>query len=522
MSDNPRQRRPFGHRDEKEKAQPFGSRPSAPRPQDPQEGVSPTDPYSWADEDKKPVPPPDPNAVPPTAPYPWADEEKEKPAPPPDPNAIPPTAPYPWSDEAAAVPSTELPPSLSKDDDVDPGHLSWAELLAGVEGPQIAPPEVEAFDEAPPEPPLASEVAPPERVKAAGGMKLLPTEKEAPPERVTDRFLARGSVLKRRRPASIPATSYLDGEEGDAARPPVTIRIVPMLRTLGAIVGSGLLVATLLTWWTPGSFLSPISAGQLAVALATQSGATSEAATPNVNGSNSIGIVSGHKGINPTTGLPDPGAVCADGLTEESVNETISVKTAQLLESAGYHVDVFDEFDPRLQGYIALAMVSIHADSCQYVNDQATGFKVAGFASASRPDEDQKLVTCLINRYASRTGLPLHASVTYDMTDYHNFREIDPRTPGAIIETGFLYLDRNFLTQHPDEAARGIVDGILCYVRGEQPASVPASPPAPATPSETAAISPTPSQTPTEGGPLFDTVTPADTPVPSGAVTTAP
>jgi len=37
----------------------------------------------------------------------------------------------------------------------------------------------------------------------------------------------------------------------------------------------------------------------------------------------------------------------------------------------------------------------------------------------------------------------------------------------AIIETGFLNLDRDFLTQQPDLAAKGISDGILCYLRNE-------------------------------------------------------
>jgi N-acetylmuramoyl-L-alanine amidase len=59
------------------------------------------------------------------------------------------------------------------------------------------------------------------------------------------------------------------------------------------------------------------------------------------------------------------------------------------------------------------------------------------------------------------------------MTEYHTFYEIHNQTPAAIIETGFLYLDRDFLTQHADQAAQGIVDGVLCYVRNE-PANMPA------------------------------------------------
>jgi N-acetylmuramoyl-L-alanine amidase len=58
-------------------------------------------------------------------------------------------------------------------------------------------------------------------------------------------------------------------------------------------------------------------------------------------------------------------------------------------------------------------------------------------------------------------------SVTADMSSYHAFDEIDSETIAVIIETGFLNLDRQMLTQHQDMIAKGISDGILCYVRNE-------------------------------------------------------
>lgn len=63
------------------------------------------------------------------------------------------------------------------------------------------------------------------------------------------------------------------------------------------------------------------------------------------------------------------------------------------------------------------------------------------------------------------------------MTSYHAFAEIDINTPAAIIETGFLNLDRQFLTEHPDLAAQGIVNGILCFLNNESisPTSTPDS-----------------------------------------------
>jgi N-acetylmuramoyl-L-alanine amidase len=57
------------------------------------------------------------------------------------------------------------------------------------------------------------------------------------------------------------------------------------------------------------------------------------------------------------------------------------------------------------------------------------------------------------------------------MSNYHAFSEIDNDTPAAIIETGFMNLDREILTQHPDIVAKGITSGILCFIRNENIAS---------------------------------------------------
>ena len=79
----------------------------------------------------------------------------------------------------------------------------------------------------------------------------------------------------------------------------------------------------------------------------------------------------------------DPGAICPDGLTELSINLAVASIVQQNLNNEGFDVDLLEEFDPTLNGYQALALISIHADSCVYVNDQATGFKVA--ASMNTP-----------------------------------------------------------------------------------------------------------------------------------------
>ena len=168
-----------------------------------------------------------------------------------------------------------------------------------------------------------------------------------------------------------------------------------------------------------------------------------------------VGIVSGHSGF-------DSGAVCPDGLTEESINRTVAGFVVAQLQSQGIPTDLLDEFDPALQGYTAAALVSIHTDSCIY--PEATGFKVASLEGSSNP-ENRMLVDCLVQAYGERTGLALHEnSITYDMTQYHAFTDIAVETPGAIIEIGFMLTDRDLLTGQPGEVAGGIVDGILCFL----------------------------------------------------------
>jgi N-acetylmuramoyl-L-alanine amidase len=281
---------------------------------------------------------------------------------------------------------------------------------------------------------------------------------------------------------SILKTAPQKKEETAAAasgsRVPV-IRFGVMVRTLGLIVLSALTVATLFTWWTPTTFMPTGAVDQLSVALATQSSGISTTPLPTdpppppteeitvLPSANNIGIVSGHKGIFPETGVDDPGAVCADGLTEAEINENVATLVVDWLSEHGYTVDLLEEFDPRLQGYSGLAVISIHADSCEYINDVATGFKVASFAESSTPEEDTRLVRCLIDRYADTTGMTFHPSVTYDMTQYHTFHEVAPGVPGAIIEVGFMYMDREMLTEHADVVALGIARGLLCYLRDE-------------------------------------------------------
>jgi len=177
-----------------------------------------------------------------------------------------------------------------------------------------------------------------------------------------------------------------------------------------------------------------------------------------------VGLVAGHW-------KNDSGAICDDGLQEVQINLDVARRTAKLLKEAGYDVDVLAEFAPELNGYKAAAFVAIHSDSCLNL-PEATGFKVAHVTNSAVPLEEDKLVSCLWSEYGKATGLAPHpGSITRDMRQYHAFRRIALKTPGAIIELGFMYNDREILTKHADVVARGVAAGIRCFL--EKPAPLP-------------------------------------------------
>lgn len=237
------------------------------------------------------------------------------------------------------------------------------------------------------------------------------------------------------------------------------------LHNLSVVMGVAFIIATLFTAWTEPGLLPGSLSERFNSALGQNTTApASNYPTPTARPLQHIGIVAGHTGN-------DPGAVCPPELgsiREVDVNLNIAERVRNLLVADGYQVDLLTEFDPLLNDYRSLALVSIHADSCQYINDQATGFKVAAAMSTQYPERTLRLTSCLQTRYTAATDLRYHAnSVTPDMTSYHAFSEINPNTPAAIIEVGFLNLDHDFLTKKPDLAAKGIAQGILCYVRNE-------------------------------------------------------
>lgn len=233
--------------------------------------------------------------------------------------------------------------------------------------------------------------------------------------------------------------------------------------SIQTVFSVAIIVATLLTLWTPSNLFSDRLLNEMLLSMQTTAEATPAVNWPTVTPPPQmpIGIVAGHWGN-------DSGAVCADGLTEEEVNLRIATEVKQYLVNEGYQVDLLQEFDKKLFEYQGLALVSIHNDSCEYINDEATGFKVAAALSDLFPEKSGRLTACLVHRYQAATGLRYHYhTITADMTSYHAFTEINANTPAAIIETGFLNLDRQILTQQTDLVAQGVAAGILCFIRNE-------------------------------------------------------
>jgi N-acetylmuramoyl-L-alanine amidase len=197
----------------------------------------------------------------------------------------------------------------------------------------------------------------------------------------------------------------------------------------------------------------------------TQLAPTSTLASPTPSINLCIGIIAGDSGTY--------GAVCENGTTEEQVNKTIADIVVKTLSALGYNADLLQEFDTRLKGYNGTVLLSIHNDSCNDINEQATGFKVAVSSRSNDSSLSNRFLVCLEDRYANITGLSLHSSITTDMTENHAFQDISPSTTAAIIFTGFLLKDYAILTEHPDIVANGIVNGILCFINNEYIAPTP-------------------------------------------------
>lgn len=254
---------------------------------------------------------------------------------------------------------------------------------------------------------------------------------------------------RRRRSAPEASTDSSVGSAHTAAR----LFALVLLTVVVAGIGSALLRSAL-----PSARATPAGDAVAAAATPVIPPTPAAPAASAASTARRIGIVSGHRDN-------DSGAVCADGFTEAELNFMHASRAAEILRQRGYVVDILGEFDPRLNGYRADAYLSIHADSCQQINDLATGYKAARSRHSALPEVEDRLVACLTQHYERATGLRFHRNtVTANMLEYHGFYKIDAATPAAILETGFMYLDRKVVEGRADDVARGIADGLSCFL----------------------------------------------------------
>ena len=248
------------------------------------------------------------------------------------------------------------------------------------------------------------------------------------------------------------------------------IQSMSILQILRSIIGAGIIIATLLTLFTPANLFSDQLINQMINSVQTD---PNQQPSPTAGAAyrSRIGIVVGHWGDDKHNG-----AICSDGLSELVINLRVATLVRQYLINSGNEVDVLHENDKQLFGYQALALVALHTGSCEFTGNDASWFKVAAAIASPYQEKVDRLTRCLIDRYRSVTGLRyIDNMLNPDITAYHNFTEVHTITITAIMEMGYLNLDRTLLADHSDLVAKGIGEGILCYLQpdGSSPTDLP-------------------------------------------------
>ncbi len=162
-----------------------------------------------------------------------------------------------------------------------------------------------------------------------------------------------------------------------------------------------------------------------------------------------------------------------NGYSEWEVNLAIAEETRALLLAAhpDYIVDILPTTVP--PDTFADVFVSIHADANP---SRATrGYKVAS-PRRDRTGDADRLAAVVSREYAAATSLPHDTVLTSAMRGYYAFNwckyehSLHPMTAAVIVETGFLTnaQDIAIIGRDPALAARGITNGILAYLDGDE------------------------------------------------------
>ena len=181
-----------------------------------------------------------------------------------------------------------------------------------------------------------------------------------------------------------------------------------------------------------------------------------------------IGILPGHYGY-------DSGYQCGadyNFVKEVDVDLRLAVMVRDYLEAQGYSVDFLHEFDPELTNYTALALVSLHTNTCEPAKGQS-GFNITTAGQNAYPSESKRLNDCLAFYYAQISGLDFLGENYTPLEDaMYSFDYVNNYTTISVIHTGYLGNDYRTISEKTNSLAKGIADGIICYVENEAVGSI--------------------------------------------------
>lgn len=189
-----------------------------------------------------------------------------------------------------------------------------------------------------------------------------------------------------------------------------------------------------------------------------------------------VGLQAGHWQI---ADLPGDQARLRDqtggggGYREVDINLAVRQAAAALLAAQGVAVDLLPAAVP--PSYRAAAFVAIHCDAS--TDGGAHGYKLARYRESLIGERDDLLSAQLSDVYGPTLGLPLDDGITRAMTGYYVYNRrryqstIDPRTPAAIFELGFLTNtgDRAILVGQQARIAAALAAGVLRFLESDRP-----------------------------------------------------
>ena len=102
-----------------------------------------------------------------------------------------------------------------------------------------------------------------------------------------------------------------------------------------------------------------------------------------------------------------------------------------------------------------------------------SGFNVTTGGQNSYPSESKRLNDCLTYHYMQNSGLEfLGENYTPGEEMLYSFDNVNNYTTISIIHTGFLGNDYRTISEKTNNLAKGIADGIICYVEDETIGSI--------------------------------------------------